>query len=140
MTAPFDPDQDLADAPRVANAPLRPRDAATLILVRRDTPSPCVLMGRRAQGHVRIRATRQHHPHELRPGRRCGEPDRRAVQQVRRIDHVDRCIERGHPGAVGAIGISGPAGRMTLERVAEFATVVREVSRNLSDRLSFNRA
>src|SRR5690606_41273923 len=42
--------------------------------------------------------------------------------------------------AVGAIGISGPAGRMTLERVAEFATVVREVSRNLSDRLSFNRA
>lgn len=52
MTAPFDPDQDLADAPRVANAPLRPRDAATLILVRRDTPSPCVLMGRRAQGHV----------------------------------------------------------------------------------------
>lgn len=41
---------------------------------------------------------------------------------------------------VGAIGVSGPAGRMTLDRMAEFAAVVEEVSRNLSDRLSFNRA
>lgn len=40
--------------------------------------------------------------------------------------------------AVGAIGVSGPAGRMTLQRVAEFAAVVTEVSRELSDRLSFN--
>lgn len=40
--------------------------------------------------------------------------------------------------AVGAIGVSGPAGRMTLQRVAEFAAVVAEVSRDLSDRLSFN--
>lgn len=78
---------------------------------------------------------------------------RRHLEQVRQqgyavddeeYDFGVRCVAapvfdyRGK--AVGAIGISGPAGRMTLERVAEFATVVREVSRNLSDRLSFNRA
>src|SRR5690606_3361942 len=39
---------------------------------------------------------------------------------------------------VGAIGISGPAGRMTLDRMAEYAAIVKEVGRNLSDRLSFN--
>jgi len=44
---PFDPRQDLADAP-VTGARLRPKDAATLIVVRDGK----VLMGRRAQGHV----------------------------------------------------------------------------------------
>ena len=52
MNQPFDARSDLADAPKVAGAKLRPRDAATLILVRRDGGEPCVLMGRRAQGHV----------------------------------------------------------------------------------------
>jgi 8-oxo-dGTP pyrophosphatase MutT (NUDIX family) len=52
VAEPFDPQSDLADAPRVAGAKLRPRDAATLILVRRDQAEPRVLMGRRAQGHV----------------------------------------------------------------------------------------
>lgn len=41
---------------------------------------------------------------------------------------------------IGAIGISGPAGRMTLERVADFAAIVKEVSQRLSDRMSFNRS
>jgi len=45
--APFDPRQDLADAP-VTGARMRPKDAATLIVVRDGK----VLMGRRAQGHV----------------------------------------------------------------------------------------
>lgn len=44
---PFDPSQDLADAP-ITGARLRPKDAATLIVVRDGK----VLMGRRAQGHV----------------------------------------------------------------------------------------
>jgi len=44
---PFDPRQDLADAP-VTGARMRPKDAATLIVVRDGK----VLMGRRAQGHV----------------------------------------------------------------------------------------
>ncbi|QYF88159.1 NUDIX hydrolase [Brevundimonas sp. PAMC22021] len=47
MTTPFDARQDLADAPRVVRDQ-KPRDAATLILLRGDR----VLMGRRAPGHV----------------------------------------------------------------------------------------
>src|SRR5690349_23019151 len=31
---------------------LRPKDAATLILVRRDGPEPRILMGQRSRGHV----------------------------------------------------------------------------------------
>lgn len=50
MTAPLDAKQDLADAP-VTGARLRPKDAATLIVVRRGR-TPAVLMGRRAHGHV----------------------------------------------------------------------------------------
>jgi 8-oxo-dGTP pyrophosphatase MutT (NUDIX family) len=48
---PFDSAADLKDAPHVG-AKLRPRNAATLILVRRDQAEPQVLMGRRAEGHV----------------------------------------------------------------------------------------
>lgn len=51
MTDPFDATRDLADAPRTG-ARLRPKDAATLIVVRRDAGEPRVLMGRRAAGHV----------------------------------------------------------------------------------------
>ena len=50
MTQPFDADQDLADAPRTGTRQ-KPRDAATLILLRGDR-HPEVLMGRRARGHV----------------------------------------------------------------------------------------
>ncbi|HEX8471047.1 MAG TPA: NUDIX domain-containing protein [Brevundimonas sp.] len=48
---PFDADQDLKDAPRVASR-MRPKDASTLILFRDGTAGPEVLMGRRAPGHV----------------------------------------------------------------------------------------
>ncbi len=51
MTKPFDSAADLKDAPNVG-ARLRPSNAATLILVRRDKGAPQVLMGRRAEGHV----------------------------------------------------------------------------------------
>lgn len=50
-TEPFDAAQDLADAPARPGVRQRPRDAATLILVRRGQ-RPEVLMGRRAPGHV----------------------------------------------------------------------------------------
>lgn len=40
---------------------------------------------------------------------------------------------------VAAIGISGPAGRMGLERLPELASVVREIGTALSNRLSFKR-
>lgn len=42
--------------------------------------------------------------------------------------------------AVGAIGVSGPAGRISLERLEEFAAAVIEVSHDLSDRMSFKRS
>lgn len=48
---PFDATQDLRDAPRASGPRQRPRDAATLILVKGGR-SPEVLMGRRAPGHV----------------------------------------------------------------------------------------
>jgi len=51
IPSPFDPTQDLKDAPHTG-ARMRPKDAATLILVRRDGPEPALLMGRRASGHV----------------------------------------------------------------------------------------
>jgi 8-oxo-dGTP pyrophosphatase MutT (NUDIX family) len=51
VTKPFDSAADLKDAPHVG-ALLRPRNAATLILVRHDKGEPQVLMGRRAEGHV----------------------------------------------------------------------------------------
>lgn len=48
--------EDLGVAPDPSNEPkvgrvVRPRDAATLILIRRDAAKPQVLMGRRAGGH-----------------------------------------------------------------------------------------
>lgn len=48
---PFDSRQDFLDAPRVGGVQ-RPRDAATLILLRPGKDAPEVLMGRRAGGHV----------------------------------------------------------------------------------------
>lgn len=51
LTTPFDAAQDLADAPRTAGPRQRPKDAATLILVR-SGQHPQILMGRRAPGHV----------------------------------------------------------------------------------------
>lgn len=50
MSQPFDAAQDLVDAPH-AGVRLRPKDAATLIVVRPGS-TPAVLMGRRAPGHV----------------------------------------------------------------------------------------
>ena len=51
MSQPFDARADLADSPDVG-ARVRPRDAATLILIRNGEARPEVLMGRRAPGHV----------------------------------------------------------------------------------------
>lgn len=40
---------------------------------------------------------------------------------------------------IGAIGISGPAGRISLDRIPDFAQIVMDASRALSDRMSFKR-
>lgn len=51
MNQPFDSQQDIADAPRIGGSQ-RPKDAATLILLRPGRDGDEVLMGRRAGGHV----------------------------------------------------------------------------------------
>ena len=52
-----------------------------------------------------------------------------------------RCVASpvsDHQGAlVGAIGISGPAGRVTLERIDEFGAVVMGIAASLSARLGY---
>jgi len=53
-----------------------------------------------------------------------------------------RCVAAtvyDHRGAlVGAIGISGPAGRVTLERIDEFGSVVKETAAALSARMGYD--
>lgn len=51
MNAPFDP-QPTRDQAKPRPRAVRPRDAATLILVRKERDGPKVLMGQRAKGHV----------------------------------------------------------------------------------------
>jgi 8-oxo-dGTP pyrophosphatase MutT (NUDIX family) len=42
----------MIEAPNTRTVQLRPKDAATLLIVRRDTPKPTVLMGRRHRGNA----------------------------------------------------------------------------------------
>lgn len=42
----------MSESPSAPLPPLRPKDAATLLVIRRDGPRPRVLMGRRAGGHA----------------------------------------------------------------------------------------
>ena len=51
MTGPFAPRIDPTQPVRETGRAPRPRDAATLILVRRDAGAPRVLMGKRSGGH-----------------------------------------------------------------------------------------
>ena len=77
---------------------------------------------------------------------------RLALDEIRRLGYaVDdeefdpcvRCIAvpvfdfRGK--AVGAIGISGPATRMTAERMPELTAIVVEIGKALSERMTFSR-
>lgn len=94
-------------------------------------------------------------PEELRPFTHRTVTDRSTLeaqltQTVARGYAIDdeeynygvRCVaspvydHRGH--LVGAIGISGPAGRVTLERIDEFGTVVRDTAAALSARIGYD--
>ncbi len=46
------PAPEIDDKPDRSLPPLRPKDAATLLVIRRDGPAPRVLMGRRVRGHA----------------------------------------------------------------------------------------
>ena len=76
----------------------------------------------------------------------------RHLEQVRRqgyalddeeFDPGVRCIAAPvsdyRSRVVGSIGISGPATRMTLERLPELAAVVSEIAKALSERMTFTR-
>jgi len=94
VSQPFDAAADLRDAPRVEGARLRPRDAATLILVRRDRPGPRVLMGRRAEGHVFMASK------WVFPGGRIDRADFRAP-----------CASELRPEVAAAVGRAAPPAR-----------------------------
>lgn len=106
-TAPFDAAQDLADAP-ATGARLRPKDAATLILVRRDGPEPRLLMGRRASGHVFMAAK------WVFPGGRVDRADARAPAATELRPEVAALVERhAAPGRTRALALA--AVRETFE-------------------------
>ena len=53
-----------------------------------------------------------------------------------------RCVAApvyDHRGSlVGTIGISGPAGRVTLERIDDFGSIVKDIANALSTRLGYD--
>jgi 8-oxo-dGTP pyrophosphatase MutT (NUDIX family) len=107
MTEPFDAAQDLADAAKTG-ARLRPKDAATLIVVRREGGEPRVLMGRRASGHVFMASK------WVFPGGRVDRADFRAPAATELRPEVAGLVERGAPaGRARALALA--AVRETFE-------------------------
>ncbi len=87
--AEADPD----GAPRVTKDRVRPRDAATLILVRRDGPEPRLLMGQRHGAHVFM-------PHKwVFPGGRIHPSDFRVPVARELPDAVAHDLKRTAPSA-----------------------------------------
>jgi len=108
VNQPFDARSDLTDAPRVSGSRLKPRDAATLILVRRDGPEPRVLMGRRAQGHVFMASK------WVFPGGRVDRSDYRAPSARPLRTEVEALLARGaRPSLARALALA--AVRETFE-------------------------
>jgi len=98
--SPFDPTQDLKDAPHTG-ARMRPKDAATLILVRRDGPEPALLMGRRASGHVFMASK------WVFPGGRIDRADFRAPAASELRPQVAALLEKTAPAArARALGLT----------------------------------
>ena len=114
------------------------------------SPLHCTALGKvmLAFGRCRI-------PDELRPftHRTVTDPstlDAQLTRTAKRGYAIDdeeynygvRCVAApvyDHRGAlVGAIGISGPAGRVTLERIDDFGNVVKETADALSTRIGFD--
>ena len=112
-------------------------------------PLHCTALGKTllAFGEVRM-------PDELQPYTRRTVADRSSLaaqlEQTRKrgyaIDDEEynygvRCVAAAvydHQGRlVGAVGISGPAGRVTLERIDEFGAVVKGIAGALSARLGY---
>jgi len=87
--------------PRRGEGPVRPRDAATLILVRRSGPEPQILMGRRHGGHVFM-------PNKfVFPGGRVDPGDWRIAAASELKPHVVRRAAHGAtPGRARALALA----------------------------------
>ena len=80
------------DKPSAGSHPraVRPKDAATLILVRRDGPAPRVLMGQRSRGHVFM-------PDKwVFPGGRVDRTDVLAPAAAELLPHVEARLSEGN--------------------------------------------
>lgn len=104
MTAPiFDPDDE-----KIVTGALRPKDAATLILVRHDSSAPRVLMGRRHQNMAFMAGK------FVFPGGRVDPGDQRVmVQSDLRADVLERLTKGASPAR--ARGLALAAIRETFE-------------------------
>jgi len=111
--APFDPkksrDQEYRDGKTAA---VRPREAATLLIIRRDAKHPRVLMGKRAAGHKFM-------PNKfVFPGGRLDPADSRVKAHKGLRAPVERRLldrMRGRPSASKAQGLAMAAIRETFE-------------------------
>src|SRR5262249_42604386 len=101
-----DPNEELVarmnEAARDLSSPLvRPKDAATLILVDRSTPRPKVLLGRRHQNHKFMPGK------FVFPGGRVDPADRRIAGAAHLDPHVEerllRAVQRPNPGRARAL-------------------------------------
>jgi 8-oxo-dGTP pyrophosphatase MutT (NUDIX family) len=101
----YDPTTDGA-VRKAGAAAVRPRDAATLIVVRRDGPEPRVLMGRRSRGHDFMPGK------WVFPGGRVDPADARAP-----------CATELEPAVLAKLALTVPARRPALARALALAAV-----------------
>lgn len=104
--------QDIASKPHPSV--IRPRDAATLILVRRDTSTPRVLMGKRHQAHKFLPGK------FVFPGGRVDAGDCRITPELTLPADVSMKLlasMKGKPSIGRAVGIALAAVRETFEEV-----------------------
>lgn len=104
--------QDIADKPHPST--IRPRDAATLILVRRDSATPRVLMGKRHEAHKFMPGK------FVFPGGRVDAGDCRiTAQHALPADVSEKLVSamKGKPSNARATGIALAAVRETFEEV-----------------------
>jgi 8-oxo-dGTP pyrophosphatase MutT (NUDIX family) len=104
--------QDIVDRPHPST--VRPRDAATLILVRRDTGTPRVLMGKRHEAHKFLPGK------FVFPGGRVDAGDCRiTAQHPLPADVSAKLVSamKGKPSSARATGIALAAVRETFEEV-----------------------
>ncbi|HEX8570783.1 MAG TPA: NUDIX hydrolase [Caulobacteraceae bacterium] len=111
LDADFDP---LADAVRERDRVVRPKHAATLILVRSDAPAPRLLMGRRAGGHAFMPSK------WVFPGGRIERADWRAASATElRPEVAEKVGARARPLAMAAVRETFEEAGLMLAKRAE---------------------